>query len=104
MSLKDVQREVDTWAQQYKIPYWQPLEIMVRLTEETGELAREVNHLYGPKKKKPTEDTRDMGEEIGDVVFTLCCLANSQGIDLDEAFKRVMDKHYGRDNERFEKK
>jgi len=104
MPLKDVQKEVDTWAQQYKISYWQPLEIMARLTEETGELAREVNHLYGPKKKKPTEDTRDMGEEIGDVVFTLCCLANSQGIDLDEAFKRVMDKHYGRDNERFEKK
>ncbi len=104
MSLKDVQKEVDAWAQQYKIPYWQPSDIMLRLTEETGEVAREVNHLYGPKKKKPTEDTRDMGEEIGDVIFTLCCLANSQGIDLDEAFKRVIDKHDGRDNDRFEKK
>lgn len=104
MSLKNVQKEVDTWAQQYKIPYWKPLEIMARLTEETGELAREVNHLYGAKSKKPDEGTRSMGGEIADIIFTLCCLANSQNIDLDEAFKSVMDKCYGRDQYRFEKK
>ena len=43
-------------------------------------------------------------EEMADIIFTLCCLANSKGIDLDDGFKRVMDKCYGRDNERYEKK
>ena len=38
--MKDYQRQVDEWVRQYKIGYWKPLEIMARLTEETGELAR----------------------------------------------------------------
>jgi len=104
MSLSDTQNDVDKWAQQFKIPYWQPLEILARLTEETGELARELNHRYGPKRKKPGEDAREIGQEISDIVMTLCCLANSHGINLDEYWKGTMDKLYGRDNERFERK
>jgi NTP pyrophosphatase (non-canonical NTP hydrolase) len=95
MTLKDIQKQVDDWTQQFKIPYWQPLETMTRLTEETGELAREINHRWGPKKKKATEDTKDLADEMGDIIFTLCCMANPQKIDLDEAFKRAMDKCYG---------
>ena len=104
MSLKDIQKQVDEWAQQFKIPYWTPHEILARLTEETGELAREINHIYGPKKKKSTEDLKEMEDEIADIIFTLCCLANSKNINLDEAFNRVMDKCYGRDKDRYEKK
>jgi NTP pyrophosphatase (non-canonical NTP hydrolase) len=104
MTLKDIQKQVDDWTQQFKIPYWQPLETMTRLTEETGELAREINHRWGPKKKKATEDTKDLADEMGDIIFTLCCMANPQKIDLDEAFKRAMDKCYGRDKDRYEKK
>ena len=77
---------------------------MTRLTEETGELAREVNHRFGPKKKKPSEDVQDVGDEMADIIFTLCCLANSLDINLDESFARTMDKCYGRDKDRFEKK
>ncbi|MDP2665940.1 MAG: nucleotide pyrophosphohydrolase [Candidatus Diapherotrites archaeon] len=104
MPLKEIQKDVDAWAQGFNPPYWQPLEIMARLTEETGELAREVNHRWGPKKKKSSEETRELEDEMGDIIFTLCCLANSQNIDLDGAWKRVMDKCYGRDKDRFEKK
>ncbi len=43
MSLKEVQNEVDKWVKQYGIGYWKPHEILARLTEETGELAREIN-------------------------------------------------------------
>ena len=46
----------------------------------------------------------ELADEIADVIFTLSCLANSLNIDLDEAFERVMDKCYGRDKNRFEKK
>jgi len=104
MDLKDFQKQVDEFVQQYKMGYWQPHEILARLMEETGELAREINHLYGPKKKKPEEDTKELADEMGDIIFTLCCLANSKGIDLDEAFQKVMDKYYNRDNSRYERK
>jgi len=104
MALKDIQKQVDDWVSQHKIGYWKPHEIMTRLTEEVGELAREISHVYGPKKKKDNEDENEIGDEIADVIFTLVCLANSQDIDLDEAFKKTMDKCYGRDKDRFEKK
>lgn len=103
MSLKDTQKEVDEWVGQYKIGYWTPHEILARLTEEVGELAREINHLYGPKKKKNEENIREMSDEMADVIFTIICLANSKNIDLDKAFKKTMDKCYGRDKNRFEK-
>ena len=104
MSLKKIQEDVDQWAKRFEPPYWQPLEIMARLTEETGELAREVNHRWGPKKKKSTEEKKELEDEVGDIIFTLCCLANSQGIDLDKSWERVMDKCWGRDKDRYEKK
>ena len=104
MTLKDIQHLVDEWTTQYKIPYWQPLEIMTRLTEEVGELAREINHNFGPKKKKSNEKPSSIENEIADILFTLACLANSQNIDLDKAFKKTMDKCYSRDQDRFEKK
>ncbi len=102
--MNDIQKQVDEWAQQFKVPYWRPHEILARLMEEVGELSREVNHLFGPKKKKATEKEKHLGEEMGDIIFTLTCLANSLKIDLDEGWGRVMDKCYGRDKERYEKK
>ena len=104
MPLKTIQEDVHSWVSQYKIGYFQPLEILARLTEETGELARELNHRFGPKKKKETEDKKDVADEMADIIFTLSCLANSLDINLDEAFSRVMDKCYGRDKDRWEKK
>ncbi len=104
MSLKQVQQEVDDWVQQYKVPYWPVFEQLARLTEEVGELAREINHRYGSKPKKQSEAIKELEDELGDVIFTIACLANSQGLDLDAAWKRVMDKCYGRDKDRFEKK
>lgn len=102
--MKNIQKQVDEWINQYKIGYFKPFEILARLVEETGELAREINHLFGPKKKKPSEETQELGDEMADIIFTLACLANSLNIDLDNHFKRVMDKYYGRDKNRWEKK
>jgi NTP pyrophosphatase (non-canonical NTP hydrolase) len=104
MSLKQNQKEVDDWISQYKLGYFKPLEILARLTEEVGEVAREINHMFGPKKKKPGEETRELGDEIADVIFTLVCMANSLHIDLDKSFKKMMDKMNTRDKGRWEKK
>ncbi len=104
MALKKIQKEVDDWIGQYKLGYFKPLEILARLTEEVGEVAREINHMFGPKKKKPGEETKELGDEIADVIFTLVCMANSLHIDLDKSFKKMMDKMNTRDKNRWEKK
>ena len=98
-----MQKDVDEWVKQFKIPYWPPLSILARITEEVGELATELNDRYGGRVKKPTDDTKDIGDEIADIIFALVCLSNSHNLDLDEAWKRTIDKCYKRDNERYEK-
>jgi NTP pyrophosphatase (non-canonical NTP hydrolase) len=102
-SMKDIQGEVDKYIGQYKEGYFSPLAMLARMTEELGELAREVNHYYGEKPKKVTENPRSMEEETGDLLFVLVCLANSLNIDLEEAFDMVMDKFRTRDKDRWTK-
>ena len=102
--MKKIQKQVDDWITQYKIGYFKPLEILARITEEVGELARELNHRFGPKKKKSSEEDKEIEDEISDIIFALVCLANSLDIDLDKAFKKTMDKCYGRDKDRYERK
>ncbi|MDA2935999.1 nucleotide pyrophosphohydrolase [Patescibacteria group bacterium AH-259-L05] len=104
MSLQNSQKQVDEWIGQFKEGYWKPTEQITALVEEVGELAREVNHCFGPKRKKSTEGIKEIGDEIGDVLFSLICIANALDIDLDEALQKAIDKKYKRDNKRFERK
>ena len=102
--LKHYQDRVDEWAQQFKKPYWSPLSQMANLQEEVGELAKEINHRYGDKPKKSIDEKKEIENELGDVLFTLICIANNQEINLDEAFETVMGKYKTRDKDRHEKK
>ncbi|MFL5514299.1 MAG: nucleotide pyrophosphohydrolase, partial [Gemmatimonadales bacterium] len=77
---------------------------IARLTEEVGELAREVNHRFGQKTKKQDEAEGDMAMEMADILFVLICMANREGIDLQEAFDRMMRKVEARDENRWTKK
>jgi len=101
--MEKYQKELDKWFQEKGWEYWSPHEILVRLMEESGELARLVNHLYGPKKKKDTEAKQDVEEEIGDILYTLICYANSNGINLDSAIRKSFDKVITRDKDRYGK-
>ncbi|MFB9988594.1 nucleotide pyrophosphohydrolase [Bacillus benzoevorans] len=100
-SMKELQREVDAYISQFKEGYFSPLAMTARLTEELGELAREVNHYYGEKPKKGTEDEKTIEEELGDLLFVLICFANSLHIDLEGAHDRVMNKFNTRDKDRW---
>lgn len=104
MKIEQFQKEVDKWTSQFTPQYWSPHEMLARVTEEVGELAREINARFGPKKKKAGEIDRELGDEIADVIFALTCLANSQEIDLSIHLQRIIDKCYERDNNRFDKK
>lgn len=100
-SIKDMQKEVDTYIGQFKEGYFSPLALVARMTEELGELAREVNHYYGEKPKKASEEEKTVEEELGDMLFVLICFANSLNIDLQEAHDSVMHKFNTRDKDRW---
>ena len=103
LTLGDAQRAVDDWIGQFREGYWPPLANLARLTEEVGELARELNHRYGPKRKRDDEPPADLAMELGDVLFVLIAIANEQDIDLDAAFRRVLEKYAARDSARWER-
>lgn len=100
-SLKEMQNEVDRYISQFKEGYFSPLSLLARLSEEVGELAREVNHRYGEKPKKPTEEENSIENELGDLLFILICFANSLGIDLTKALDDVLEKFQTRDANRW---
>ena len=103
-TLKEIQKETDIWASQFEKPYFSPLSMVATMTEECGEVARVINHIYGDKKKKDNEELKDLGDELIDLFFTIVCIANDSKISLEEAWKRKLEKLYGRDNNRFKKK
>lgn len=102
-TMKQLQEEVDEYISQFKEGYFSPLALTARMTEELGELAREVNHYYGEKPKKSSEKEKTIEEELGDMLFVMICFANSLNIDLQEAHDRVMHKFNTRDKDRWTK-
>jgi len=101
VTLRDAQARVDAWISRFEEGYWPPLANLARLTEEVGELARELNHRYGHKPKRADEPEQDLAIELADVLFVVLVIANEQGIDLDDAFDRVMEKYRTRDAQRW---
>src|SRR5690554_5923885 len=97
MQLKEIQAEVDRYISQFREGYFPPLVNLARLSEEVGELAREINHLHGPKRRKTDEPEGDLGLELADILFVLTVLANQHSIDLEESFARTLEKYRVRD-------
>ncbi|MEC2056704.1 nucleotide pyrophosphohydrolase [Peribacillus psychrosaccharolyticus] len=100
-TVQELQTEVDEYISQFKEGYFSPLAMLARMTEELGELAREVNHYHGEKPKKDSEDENTVAEELGDMLFVLICFANSLGIDLEKTHDSVMHKFTTRDKDRW---
>jgi NTP pyrophosphatase (non-canonical NTP hydrolase) len=101
LKLTEMQKMVDDYISQFKEGYFTPMTLVVRLSEELGELAREVNHHYGEKPKKATEEEGSIALELGDMMFVITCLANRLDIDLEQAFLDVMEKFETRDKDRW---
>lgn len=104
MHLREAQRQVDAWIGQFEEGYWPPLVNLARLIEEVGELARLMNHRFGPKTKKAGEAEQELALELGDVLFVLLVIANEQRIDLGEALERTLAKYRARDADRWKRK
>jgi len=104
LTIKEAQKIVDEWINQFEEGYWPPLSMLASLVEEVGELAREINAKEKIKKKKKTEPENDIGMEIADVLFSLICLANYYGVDLEDKFREVIKKYSIRDKYRWTRK
>jgi NTP pyrophosphatase (non-canonical NTP hydrolase) len=100
-TMNEFQADVDGWIQAVGGGYWSPHANLARIAEEVGELARLINHEYGPKPKKASEASQQLGEELADIIFAIICLANSQGIDLEVSLQQVIDKVWVRDRNRY---
>jgi NTP pyrophosphatase (non-canonical NTP hydrolase) len=91
LTLAEAQRAVDASILALG-GYWPPLANLARLFEECGELARVVNQTHGPKLVKASEMQREAREELGDTLYVTLALANSLGVDADEALRTALDK------------
>ncbi|GAA6623073.1 nucleotide pyrophosphohydrolase [Scytonema sp. NUACC26] len=100
-TLREIQQQVDDWVQEVGKGYWSPHEMLARLVEEVGETARLINHLHGIKKKKESESAQELSSELADILFAVICLANTEGIDLQESFEQMMTKYSVRDKNRY---
>lgn len=99
MTIKEAQNTVDSWIKEYGVRYFSELTNMTVLTEEVGELARVMARKYGDQSFKEGEKD-NMGEEIADIFWVLCCIANQTGIDITEEFKKSIEKKTQRDKDR----
>jgi NTP pyrophosphatase (non-canonical NTP hydrolase) len=100
LTIAEAQQAVDAWIRAHG-GYWEPLAQLARLTEEVGEVARELNHHYGPKRKKPTEPERALADELGDLLYIVIATANTVGVDLDAALRASLAKYTARDAGRY---
>ena len=104
ITLREMQVMVDDWVSQFDPAHWPPLSMLAQVTEEVGELARNLNNEYGGRVKKDADNIKGMKEEICDIMFGLICLANAHNLDLDKAWKDTISKRCNRDKNRYEKK
>jgi len=73
---------------------------MAQLTEEVGEVARIIARRYGEQSEKESDRSKDLGEELADVIFVVLCLANQTGVDLQKAFDKKIKIKSERDHDR----
>lgn len=100
MEIQTLQNQVDEWIKTVGVRYFNELTNMAMLTEEVGEVARIIARRYGEQSEKESDKTKDLGEELADVLFVTLCLANQTGTNLQEAFDKKMKLKTERDSDR----
>lgn len=100
LTLVDAQRQVDNWIKSFGVRYFSQLTNLAQLMEEVGELARILSRTHGDQSFKDGEAPSNLSDEIADVLFVLICLANQNGVDLQQAFAENLAKKTSRDKDR----
>lgn len=100
MEITNLQKQVDEWIKTVGVRYFNELTNMAILSEEVGEVGRIISRRYGEQSEKESDKSKNLGEELADVLFVTLCLANQTGTDLQEAFDKKMKLKTDRDKER----
>lgn len=100
MTIEEAQSIVDQWIKTNGVRYFSELTNMAILTEEVGEVARLMARIYGDQSFKKSDQSKELADEIADVLFVLICIANQTGINLTDALKKNLDKKTQRDSQR----
>lgn len=100
ITIRDCQRIIDEWIQQYGVRYFSELTNLAILMEEVGETARIMARVYGDQSAKPSDGQLDLADELADIMFVVFCIANQTGINMTEAICRNIDKKTSRDQHR----
>ena len=100
MTIKEAQQQVDQWITTTGVRYFSELTNMAILTEEVGELARIMARTYGDQSFKQSDLSKNLADEMADVLWVLICLANQTGVNLTEAFRQNLEKKTNRDKDR----
>ena len=97
ITLRETQEMIDKWIRNTGAGYFSELTNMAVLTEEVGEVARIISRTYGEQTFKESDKNRDLADELADVLWVVCCLANQTGVDLTEAMEKNLAKKNARD-------
>ena len=100
LTLKQAQQLVDDWIKTHGVRYFSELTNMAILSEEVGEVARIIARRYGEQSEKKSDKSKDLGDEMSEVLWVLMCLANQTGVNLTEAFQKNLQKKTERDKDR----
>ena len=100
MTIEQAQQSVDQWIKTTGVRYFSELTNMTILTEEVGEVARLMSRQFGDQSFKPSDQGKELSDELADVLWVLICIANQTGVNLTEALERNFEKKSKRDADR----
>ena len=100
ITIEEAQLQVDEWIKTYGVRYFSELTNTAILMEEVGELARIMARKYGDQSFKKSDLEVNLSDEMADILWVLCCLANQTGVNLSEAFQNNIRKKTLRDKDR----
>jgi NTP pyrophosphatase (non-canonical NTP hydrolase) len=100
MTIQEAQVKIDQWIATTGVRYFNELTNMVILTEEVGEVARLISRKYGEQSFKESDENKDLGDELADVLWVVICIANQTGVDLTAALEKNFEKKNSRDASR----
>jgi NTP pyrophosphatase (non-canonical NTP hydrolase) len=100
MQLNELQQQVDEWITTHGVKYFAPLTNLGILMEEVGEVSRIMVREYGEQSKKHSDEEKNLGDELADVLWVVAAIANQCGVNLEDAIQKNMLKKTERDRDR----
>lgn len=104
MTISELQALVDKWIKSHGVRYFDEKTNALLLMEEVGEFARLIARTYGEQSFKKEKDSlqiqHSITDELADIIFVICCLANQMGIDITKAMEINLLKKTERDSSR----